>query len=320
MLRASLAATLIALASSPAISADWPQADVDKAIAVVDTNEYLTECVRSAGTEIEFLVDQKDLNKDGVNELIVHSHSKELGNGSSVCFGRAGSEIHLLISDGAGGWKHQFGFDMSELEYHKSETEWPDIEFVGPGFCFPIWRYHEGSYGMWKVCDDNDKLIYADAAPWIKEGAVPSGVQKTASASGKLPAGQPEAPIHTDDLSGPEFMHNGSVMAVDHERGLIIYSDPKASLSDVVRAGDVLFQADKPWDMYVIGEKISGTAFVFKKGCKPVGYRVEGGVGQSWHTVELRGEAPVRKKGSCDIAGLTKKGSNANLKFESVID
>jgi len=321
MFRMPSALLALVLMSSSTHAADWPQADVDEAIRMIDDGGSLAECVKDSGTELAFYPKQIDLNKDGTNELVVTVHAKELGNGASFCFGRSGSEVHLLISDGSGGWKHQFGFDMSEPVYHKSETAWPDIEFAGAGFCFPIWRYHDGAYGMWRVCDDNNKLIYADVAPWIKEGAVPSGLPRATSASaGKVPKSQPAAWIHEEDLSGIEFMHNGSLMSVDHERGLIIYKEPKESIASVVRPGDVLFEAESPWDMYDTSARLVGNAFVFKKGCRPKAYRVEGGVGQTWHTVELKGEAPVWKKGSCEIAGLTKKGGNANLKFESVMD
>lgn len=317
MLRKHAAVFALALISTSASAADWPKPDVDKALAIVAKSEGSTaECLRD--TKLDFNVKQIDLNKDGVNELIVTTSPARLGDGQTACFGQSGSNVHLLISDGSGGWKYQFGFDMSELVLHESKTEWPDLEFAGAGFCFPIWRYYQGAYSYWKVCDGN-KLIYADAAPWIKKDAVPSGVEKSAGKS-QVSKSQPEAWLHVDDLSGVEFMHNDSVMAVDPDRGLIIYKEPKASIADVVRPGDVLFQAEQPWDMYDTSKKIIGNAFVFKKGCKPSGYRVEGGLVQSWHTLELRGEAPVRKKGSCDIAGLTKKGSNANLRFESVMD
>lgn len=317
MLRKYAAVLALALISTSAAATDWPKPDIDKALAIVAKSEDATaECLRD--TKLDFNVKQIDLNKDGVNELIVTTSPARLGDGQTACFGQSGSNVHLLISDGSGGWKYQFGFDMSELVLHESKTEWPDLEFAGAGFCFPIWRYYQGAYSYWKVCDGN-KLIYADAAPWIKKDAVPSGVEKSAGKS-QVSKSQPEAWLHVDDLSGVEFMHNDSVMAVDPDRGLIIYKEPKASIADVVRPGDVLFQAEQPWDMYDTSKKIIGNAFVFKKGCKPSGYRVEGGLVQSWHTLELRGEAPVRKKGSCDIAGLTKKGSNANLRFESVMD
>ncbi|NTF18095.1 hypothetical protein G6L37_06730 [Agrobacterium rubi] len=321
MLRLPSAVLTLVFMATAAIAADWPQADVDKAIKIVDSNEFLSGCVKDSGTELFFDAKQIDLNKDGVNEIVISVRPKDIVNGSTFCFGRSGSEVHLLISDGKSGWKHQFGFDMSEPVYHKSETAWPDIEFSGAGFCFPIWRYHEGQYGMWKVCNDDGKLIYADVAPWIKEGAVPSGLPRASSAArGKVPKSQPAAWIHDDNLSGPEFMHNGSLMAVDHTRGMIIYKEPKASIAEVVRPGDVLFEAEMPWDMHDTSAKIVGNAFVFKKGCKPTAYRVEGGIGQTWHTVELTGEAPVWKKGACQISGLSKTSSNANLKFESVID
>jgi hypothetical protein len=318
MLRKHAAVLALALISTSASAADWPKPDVDKALAIVAKYEDSTaECLRD--TKLDFDVKQVDLNKDGVNELIVTTSPARLGDGQTACFGQSGSNVHLLISDGSGGWKYEFGFDMSELVLHDSKTEWPDLEFTGAGFCFPIWRYYQGEYAMWKVCDGS-KLIYADAAPWIKEGAVLSGAEKKSAGKSSVPKSQPEAWLHNDDLAGAEFWHNDSLMAVDAKRGLIIYKEPKPSIADVVRPGDVLFEAEKPWDMYDTSVKITGNAFVFKKGCKPTGYRVEGGLGQSWHTVELKGEAPVWKKGSCGISGLTKKGSNANLKFENAED
>jgi hypothetical protein len=310
----------LALLSTNAMATDWPKGDVDKGLAIIDKAEAgMTECLQGAGTKIAYDVKQVDLNKDGVNELVVTAFPDVLANGSSTCFGPSGSDVHLLISDGSGGWKQQFGVDMAELVYHPSNTEWPDLEFSGNASCFPIWRYYEGAYSYWKVCDGN-KLIYADAAPWIKEGAVPSGVTKKSADKGGVSKDQPAAWRHEDDLVGAEFMHNGSLMSIDHKRGLIIYKEPKASIRDVVRPGDVLVEAQAPWDANDTSARIVANAWVFKKGCKPVGYNVEGGLSQSWHTVVLRGEAPVWKKGSCEISGLTKKGSNAELRFESVED
>lgn len=318
------------LFSSQALAATWPQSEVDKAVAIVKASAP-EECVQSAGTEIAYDVEQIDLNKDGLDELVVTARAKELGQGATACFGRSGQEVHLLIPKGKdGGWDYQFGFEMQEFVYHQSNTEWPDIEFSGAGFCFPIWRYHEGAYGMWKVCDD-DRLIYADVAPWIKEGAVPRDAGKSLAeqASTQNPSEQKlsartrkagEAYMHETDLSGPEFWHNDSLMVVDPKRGMIIYKEPKPSIRGVVKPGDVLFYSEMPWDMYDSSATISGTAWVFKKGCDPVGYRVQGGLRKTWHTLVLRGEAPVRKKGSCEIAGLSKTSGNAELVFESDLD
>ncbi|EJC80189.1 hypothetical protein Rleg4DRAFT_1803 [Rhizobium leguminosarum bv. trifolii WSM2297] len=315
--RHALVALSLAVLPAHAFATDWSQADVDKALVIIDKAESgMSECLHSAGTKIAYDIKQIDLNKDGVNELVVTAYPDVLANGSSTCFGPSGSDVHLLISDGAGGWKHEFGFDMTELVPHESNTEWPDLEFSMSASCFPIWRYYQGSYAMWKVCDGN-KLIYADVAPWIKEGAVPRDAGAEKQASSKK---QPSAYVHEGDLSGAEFDHNGSLMAVDPKRGLIIYKEPKASIRDVVKPGDVLVMAEKPWDMYDTNARIVGTSWVFKKGCAPVGYRVEGGLGQSWHTIVLRGEAPVRKKGTCEVAGLSKTSANAELRFENVED
>lgn len=317
----TLTAFLATLAVTPAAAApEWPQAEVDKVIEIVKArvHDYLIECVEGHGTKVRYETSQSDLNKDGVNEVFVRLSVAEYGKHATLCFGRSGTELHMASYDPATGWKHQFGGDMAEPIYHKSETDWPDVEMAGAGFCYPIERYHNGAYGLWKVCDGNTQ-IYAEDASWLEPGMfVPRSVKATPASL--ISGDQPRAPIHVDDMSGHEFMHNGSLMSVDSERGLIIYKEPKPSIADVVRPGDVLVEAEEGWDMYDINEKIVGTAFVFKKGCQPVGYRVSGGVGGSWHTVELYGEAPVRKKGSCDVVGMTKKGSNANLVFESVMD
>jgi hypothetical protein len=319
MLRLSAAVAALTFLSSTAFSAaptapQWPQADVDKAVAIVkERTSYLDTCVKESGTELEFSVEQIDLNKDGVNEITVQTRVAELGKGAVFCFGRSGTELDLLISDGAGGWKHQFGFDMAEMIQHESKTDWPDLQFTGAGFCFPIWRYHEGEYGPWKVCNDKNTLIYAEDAKWVrKQDAVPSGRPKKGE--------QPEARMHTRNLDGIEFMHNGSLMAVDHERGLIIYKEPKASLKGLIRPGDVLVQTERPWEYYDTESRLVGIAYVYKKGCQPGAYPVKGGVGPTWHTIELKGEPPVWKKGTCEIIGSTKKSPNATLVFESVMD
>lgn len=307
------------LMSLPAAAGDWPQSDVDKALSIVREHESAEDCLKDMGSKVSYHVRQRDLNGDGVNELEVTAMPADLGNGQSACFARSGSTVHLLISDGAGGWNYQFGFDMAEPTYHRSNTDWPDVEFTGAGFCFPIWRHYEGAYGMWKVCD-NGRLIYADAASWIKKGeAVPRNAGAAPTQSSKV-GGQTGAYLHEKDMSGAEFDHNGSLMAVDPKRGMIIYKKPKSSIRDVVKPGDVLFVADEAWDMYEVDKPIGGTAWVFKKGCAPVGYRVEGGMRTSWHTIVLKGEAPVREKSSCEVAGLSKTSANAELKFDNVED
>lgn len=161
--------------SLPSNAAEWTQDEVSNAVAIVKARQQggLAGCVRDSGTEIVRSVEQIDLNNDGINEVVIRSVPKVFGTGATSCFGPVGQELSLLISDGQGGWNHQFGFDMHAMIYHQSAGDWPDIEMTGPGFCFPVWRFHQGNYGVWKVCDQQGHSIYADAAPWITEGAVP---------------------------------------------------------------------------------------------------------------------------------------------------
>ena len=113
------------------------------------------------------------------------------------------------------------------------------------------------------------------------------------------------------------YMHNGSVMMVYPERGLIVYDKPRKGIS--VKPGTVLFKG-RPWDMAKAGDTIlRGQAFVFRKGCKAAGYDVSGRY-HHMHTVfefTLEGAAPVRRKGSCDIVGHDVNSANSKLKFEA---
>lgn len=304
------------VAHSTSMAAAWSQQDIDIALAIVGTKEVgIAECLHGSGTKASYDVDQTDLNKDGVNELVIRSFPKDLGKGATGCYGQTGQNVHLLIADPKGGWNWQFGFDMLKLELHqKSSGGWPDIELLGPGSCFPIWRHYNGQYSFWKVCDDDGRLIYADTARWIKEGAVPRDANEETK-----PAVQAVAYQRETNLDGPEFWHNDSLMVVDSKRGLIIYKEPKPSISKTIKPGDVLFRGE-PWDMYDSNAAIRGTAYVFRKGCKPEPYQVTGGLSRTWHKLVLRGDAPVRKKGSCEVASYSKEGGNAELVFESDLE
>lgn len=314
--------TGVALAGAPPLS----QADVDAAVASVAKVEAggLLECVKSAGTDIDYESEQIDLNKDGVNELLVRSGPKEYGKGATTCWGMVGQNMYLVISDGKGGWNPNLGFDTAEFGYHeRAGGGFPDVELKGAGFCFPIWRFYKGEYHIWKACDDNSNLIYADTAKWVSDAAPRDA--KVESATGPEgaapePAGAASAEYSREtDLSGPQFDHNGSLVVVDPKRGLIIYKKPKKSIAGTVKPGDVLFRG-KPWDLYDSEGGVRGTAYVFRKGCAPAPYEVSGGQRQSWHTLVLRGEAPVRKKSGCDIASYTKTGGNSELVFDNVDD
>lgn len=111
------------------------------------------------------------------------------------------------------------------------------------------------------------------------------------------------------------FDHNGSAMIVEPGAGTIVYRDPKKSISNTVKAGALLFKANAPWDPYDDKVVIRGTAYVYKHGCDPAPYEVSGHQ-QGWHTLVLKGRAPVREKTGCRVIDYKMNG-NSTLKFVS---
>lgn len=327
-LKAILAAAA-ATAPLAAHAAAWTDAEVAAALASLDKS-HLEQCAAAAGGRFEQSVGQRDINRDGVNELIVHTRV----DGASGCVGRVGQEIDLLIADGRGGWQQNLGFDTHSLNfYDRPDSDWPDIELSGPGFCFPIWRHHDGGYGLWKTCEGGN-LVFAEG---LREAAVPAqpapaGTEARRPAPGAVTTvpgtasrtAVPSQPVEIADTrnldGGMPYLHNGSVMGVYPEQGLIVYDKPRSGLS--VKPGTVLFKG-QPWSTDDVGDTvIRGRAFTFRKGCEAAGYEVRGLYHHTYAIFEftLEGAAPVRRKGSCDIVGHDVGSANARLKFEAAWD
>ncbi len=316
----TFAAVACASIATHALSAEWPQDEVEKAIRVVAALEkdYLQACVASSGTKIAYDVQQKDLDGNGSHELIVSSAPAELGSGVTACYGRVGSNMYVLANEN-GAWRNLTGSlgDDASFEYHvNAPGEMPDIEATGPGFCFPVHRFYNGEYRHWKVCDGNGALIFADAASWIedKSTVAPSGsgeAVSTALAGTDISDEDARAMVENRSV----FDHNGSAMIVDPATGTIVYRDPKKSIAGTVKPGALLFKSDAPWDPYDDGQVVRGTAYVFKKGCDPAPYEVSGKQ-QGWHTLVLKGPAPVRAKNGCKVIGYRTTG-NSQLTFVS---
>jgi hypothetical protein len=85
-----------------------------------------------------------DLNGDGQLEVM----TQEFGS----CFGRAGSQMNLYIKDKGGKWQPQFGFPGSPKVLTAKSHGFPDVEVLGPGTCFPVWRYNGKQYDIAKRC------------------------------------------------------------------------------------------------------------------------------------------------------------------------
>lgn len=317
----------------PAIAGTWSEAEVDAAMASVDKS-YVRVCADRAGGTFAQVADQRDLNRDGVNELIVYTWVE----GASGCLGSVGQEVDLLISDGSGGWSRNLGYDTHGLNFFdRPDSDWPDIELSGPGFCFPIWRYHAGEYGIWKTCE-NGNLVFAEG---IREGAVPAGIAtirtgnpepRNATYTYISQSGQPSTtgvrsePVTVVDMTGLEggipYLHNGSVMRVYPEHGLIVYEKPREGIAHLVQRGTILFEGRR-WDRDQIEDTIlRGRAFVFRKGCEAAGYDVRGIYHHTYGMAEftLEGPAPVRRQNSCDIVGHDMHSASAKLRFETAWD
>lgn len=128
------------------------------------------------------------------------------------------------------------------------------------------------------------------------------------------PAPEPAATTNVFDVASlpsdaDPLIHNGSRMSALREKGLILYLEPKASIAGTIRPGTVLFRG-------VLGKKISGTAYVFKGGCAPAPYHVEGRNYDITGFV-LKGAAPIRDPHSCAILGYTRASRNARLVFDA---
>lgn len=276
------------------------RSEIDDALTAVDVST-MRECVEALGDRLVFDTEVRDLNGDGIDEVVAFSGS----SGKSVCFGQSGRDVHLLIRDDAGRWQSSFGFDAHSLRYiDRTGSDWPDIEIGGPGFCFPIWRYQDGAYGIWKTCEDGE-LVFAEG---IRDGAVPSG--KASRTKGSADS-TPNDVVSLRNLVGMAFDHNGSDVLVVADKGLIVYRRPKSSIAGIVKPGTVLFRA-APWDSAATGP-LKGIAYVFKKGCAPAPYEVRGRFDADEFT--LTGASPMRAKASCAVTGKSASSANASLRF-----
>lgn len=141
-----------------------------------------------------------------------------------------------------------------------------------------------------KRCASGRPTVVNDLAP------------KAASA---VPATQPAAASpdrignNGKKFDGYLWYHNGSDMLVDEGFGEIRYDKPKASISKVVKPGDVLFRG-----VFRKDGTVEGTAYAFKVGCPPAEYAVKGRYPNPVTFVNgrmtLMGPGPKFKPGSCE--------------------
>ena len=110
--------------------------------------------------------------------------------------------------------------------------------------------------------------------------------------------------------AGDFYSHNGSTMELfsNGNSVSIVYANPKSSLRRLgVRPGTVLFRGRYS------GRGPTGTAYVFRSGCRPAGYNVEGPITATG--IYLKGAAPIRPRGSCNVSNYSWNSGNAELNF-----
>lgn len=111
------------------------------------------------------------------------------------------------------------------------------------------------------------------------------------------------------------FDHNGSLMIVNYDHNDIRYDTPSDRMGRVVRPGDPAFTGH----IQRRGE-IEGTAYVYKKGCNFVFYKVSGRYDPAIPGYVMTGAAPIREKKGCGVVGYTMKSPNARLVYVDIAE
>ena len=200
---------------------------------------------------------------------------------------------------------------------------------VKPGdILFRGWVVREGyisgvAYSYKKGCDPVPYLIsgsdqYRDRYSLQGDGPVRNGCKVVGYQKVTLDL-KKTAPVPNPASSSIDsgiFDHNGSAVLLEPVAGTISYIRPKPSIAGTVQLGTILFQGAPFHDK----GRLTGTAYLFKKGCAPAPYHVEGGYNPTVPGYVLTGVAPIRDKKSCGILGYTASSANARLVFKDESD
>lgn len=118
--------------------------------------------------------------------------------------------------------------------------------------------------------------------------------------------------VHAQTTTSPSLSgtweHNGSRMKVEQSgmgEVFIYYEEPRAGLRESISPGTKLLEGR------ISGGRISGTAYVFKRGCPPAAYPVEGSADEE--TLTLNGPTPVWR--GCQVVGHRPDGAHSRLQF-----
>jgi hypothetical protein len=273
--------------------------------------KHLAEGCRSVGGQPEFKPDfatPVDVNADGRADIFMTANRMYCEGAVSYWSGTSGSAARWALSKADG------SYAIVDQLHHRVEIQ----ETLKNGFQLIV-HLHGANCGKGGAAQcrnvvnvDGNGEIRSIAWPDGKDPAIPS--RPAVAAVG---APQPSLTAAEATAAGlSTWMHNGSTMLLDEKNGRITYEEPKASIAGTVRKGAVLFEGRFE------GKRVSGTAYVFKRGCAPAPYPVDGrmekdprGFGER---LVLSGPAPRRDRNSCAIIGTT--STHSRLVFEEYGD
>jgi len=113
--------------------------------------------------------------------------------------------------------------------------------------------------------------------------------------------------------AGAEWDHNDSIMKLveNGKKHRFVYEQPRETLKAAgVSTGTILFDGEEKQD-----GRLSGYAKLFRKGCDPIDYFVEGSFDKAKGEVVLQGQAPIYSGKGCKITGYSDSGSASKLRF-----
>lgn len=289
-MRFPFAALLFVCASGPALAAEtYPTV----AAATAAYKAVLSKACAEVGSTLDMrpgFVREVDLNGDGVPDAILSTEHGSCDTAPSLFAGSAGESAKWVVSIPG-------GFETMDFIYHKI-----DVDAVSKPPRLTVFLHGSACDKVGaKTCRHVFQLSGARvvASAWPDGRARPEPTKATAS-----PAASDPVPVMTAD-------HNGSVVELTDDR--IVYSQPKASLRGVVKPGTVLVEGK--WN----GDRFSGTAYAFKKGCPPAPYAVSGAKVERPGQLDLvlRGAGPIRK--GCEVVGHSERSPHSRLVFEKIM-
>ncbi|MGR3885520.1 hypothetical protein [Pseudomonas sp. 1152_12] len=128
--------------SAAALADELPRSEQIKALHAAGFNQEASECeIEETGNYTPVTIERvEDFNGDSRPDALITE-------GSSSCYGQAGTGFYLVSQQPDGDWKLMLKESgLAEFLASQGTDGWPDVEVSGPGFCFPVMRYDGQRY------------------------------------------------------------------------------------------------------------------------------------------------------------------------------